>query len=45
MSCFNEYGYAQITIPGKKFDRTYWIDTRGKEYFLYFDSNKMEPLN
>jgi len=45
MSCFTEYGYAQITIPGKKFDRTYWIDTQGKEYFLYFDSNEMKPLN
>ena len=45
MSCFTDYGYAQITIPGKKFDRTYWIDTQGKEYFLYFDSNEMQPLN
>ena len=45
MSCFNEYGYAQITFPNTKFDRTYWIDTEGKEYFLYFDSNEMQPLN
>ncbi len=45
MSCFNEYGYAQITFPNTKFDRTYWIDTNGKEYFLYFDSNEMQPLN
>ena len=45
MSCFNEHGLAQITIPNTKFDRTYWIDTKGKEYYILFDSNKIYPLN
>ena len=45
MSCFNEYGLAQITIPNTIFDRTYWIDTQGKEYYMYFDSNELQPLN
>jgi len=45
MSSFNEHGFAQIEIPGTKFDRTYWIDTNGKEYFMYFDSNEMQLLN
>lgn len=44
MSCFNENGLAQITIPNTKFDRTYWIDTNGKEYYINFDSNEMHPL-
>ena len=45
MSCFNEYGLAQITLPKTIFDRTYWIDTQGKEYYIYFDSNEIHPLN
>lgn len=44
MSCFGEQGFARIEIPGTVFDRTYWIDTQGKEYYLYFDSDEMQPL-
>lgn len=44
MSCFNAHGFAQITIPNTILDRTYWIDTQGKEYFCYLSSNEMQPL-
>lgn len=44
MSCFSEHGLAQITIPNTEFDRTYWIDTQGKEYYIYFDSDEIHPL-
>lgn len=44
MSCFNEHGLAQIKIPNTNFDRTYWIDTEGKEYYILFDSDEIYPL-
>ena len=44
MSCFNNQGLAQITIPYTEFDRTYWIDTQGKEYYIYLDSDEIHPL-
>ena len=44
MSCFNEKGIAQITIPNSESGRTYWIDKEGKEYYLLYTSDKMHPL-
>lgn len=44
MSCFGEQGFAQIELPNTIFDRTYWIDTQGKEYYIYMGSDEIHPL-
>lgn len=45
MSCFNENGLAQITIPNTKQDRTYWIDVKGKEHYILFGSDTIYPYS
>ena len=45
MSSFGSTGYAQIELPNDDSDKTYWIDTQGKEYYMYHSSNEMYLLN
>lgn len=44
MSCFGPQGFAQIELPNMEAGRAYWIDTRGKEFYMEYNSDEMCAL-